>query len=71
MSRPNTVRASDPLPSGNIRFYNNYETPLEAGDYTISVQQHVQNKPDSARPRKVSHLTSTFPPPVLWSRSLR
>jgi hypothetical protein len=50
VSRPNTVRASDPLPSGNIRFYNNYETPLEAGDYTISVQQHVQNKPDGLAP---------------------
>ena len=51
MNRPNTARASDPLPSGDIRFYDNYETPLVAGDYTISVRQQVKTEPEGVAPQ--------------------
>lgn len=50
MSRKPTTAASDPLPSGDIRFYDNYEAPLEAGDYIISVRQHAQNTQDGIAP---------------------
>ena len=43
MSRATKDASSDPLPSGEVRFYDNYEAPLEAGDYNIAVRQHVQN----------------------------
>src|SRR5215216_3803934 len=31
------------IPAGHIRFYDNYQPPLEASDYVISVQQRVQS----------------------------
>lgn len=31
------------IPAGDIRFYDNYLPPLDAGDYTISVQQTVNS----------------------------
>ncbi|HKS27375.1 MAG TPA: hypothetical protein VJS44_06120 [Pyrinomonadaceae bacterium] len=31
------------IPAGDIRFYDNYLPPLDAGDYTISVQQVVNS----------------------------
>jgi hypothetical protein len=32
------------IPAGDIRFYDNYEPPLDAGDYVISVQQRVTSR---------------------------
>lgn len=50
MSKVKTDNSSDPLPSGDIRFYDNYEAPLEAGDYTIAVTQHVESTSDGVAP---------------------
>lgn len=50
MSRKTTPTTGDPLPSGDIRFYDNFEAPLEAGDYIISARQHAQNTQDGIAP---------------------
>src|SRR5205085_5628766 len=50
VSKVKTDNSSDPLPSGDIRFYDNYEAPLEAGDYTIAVTQHVESTSDGVAP---------------------
>lgn len=39
------VQGGGPVQAGDIRFYNNYEPPLDAGDYVISVQQRVKSRP--------------------------
>lgn len=51
MSRAKPDAASAQLPSGEVRFYDNYEAPLEAGDYSIAATQHVQNTPDGLAPK--------------------
>lgn len=39
-----THNGSALIPAESIRFYDNYEPPLDAGDYVISVQQSVANR---------------------------
>lgn len=60
MSKVKTDNSSDPLPSGEIRFYDNYEAPLEDGDYTIAVTQHVENTAGGVAPNGQS-LNENFP----------
>jgi hypothetical protein len=43
MSETNNDGDDAPIPAGDIRFYDNYEPPLDAGDYSISVQQTVKS----------------------------
>jgi hypothetical protein len=43
MSSSKNGNSNGSIPAGDIRFYDNYLPPLEAGDYTITAQQAVQS----------------------------
>lgn len=55
------------IPAGDIRFYDNYEPPLDAGDYVISVQQRVRSRagePDLDRTFPAAVPAGTQPVPL-------
>src|SRR5215210_8271304 len=50
------------LPAGEIRFYDNYLPPLDAGDYLISAQQAVNSTSVIAGGNALTQTFPTTPP---------
>jgi hypothetical protein len=50
------------IPAGDIRFYDNYLPPLDAGDYTISVQQTVNSTSEAPGGNPLNQTFPNTPP---------